>query len=94
MADICSVASVCAFLKKSNTMCSWVVVVVLLLLLLDRLLFVLRGERCMCCVLGEAGGWKHDDGMRFITDMIASSDKVVMLLFLCCVDDDLILFDL
>ena len=39
MADICSVASVCAFLKKSNTMCSWVVVVVLLALLI---LFVFR----------------------------------------------------
>ena len=40
MADICSVASVCAFLKKSNTMCSWVVGVVVLLALL--ILFVFR----------------------------------------------------
>jgi len=83
MADICSVASVCAFLKKSNTMCSWVVVLLLLML------FMLRGERCMCCVFNEAGGWKHEVGVRVIIVMIASSDMVVMLLLLsrCCVDD-------
>lgn len=44
MADICSVASVCAFLKKSNTMCSWVVDLQLLLLAVDVFLFMLRGE--------------------------------------------------
>ena len=81
MADICSVASVCAFLKKSNTMCSWVDVVLLLLMAVVRalMLFMLRGERCICCVLDEVGGWKHDVGMSVIIDMIASSDMVVML---------------
>ncbi len=85
MADICSVASVWAFLKKSNTMCSWVDD---LLLMAGELLML----RCICCVLDEGGGWKHNVGVRFITDMIASSDKVVMLLFLCFCVDDLILF--
>ena len=42
MADICSVASVCAFLKKSNTMCSWVVVFVVVVLLALLILFVFR----------------------------------------------------
>ncbi len=84
MADICSVASVWAFLKKSNTMWSWVVVLLLLL-------FMLRGERCMCFVLNEAGGWKHEVGVRVIIVMIASSDMVVMfMLSRCCVDDPIL----
>lgn len=66
MADICSVASVCAFLKKSNTMCSWVVDDVVLALLLMYMLF-------------DAGGWKQYVDVRAISDIIASSDLAAML---------------
>lgn len=46
----------------------------------------------MCRVIDVAGGWKHEDGVRAIIDMIARSDMVVVF-SRCCVDD-LILFDL
>jgi len=82
MADICSVASVCAFLKKSNTMLSSVDDVLLEAGLF--ILFMLR-ERCMCVF--ETGGWKDDVVVSAIIDMIASSDMAVRLSLLCCVDD-------
>ena len=45
----------------------------------------------MCFVLNEAGGWKHEVGVRVIIVMIASSDMVVMLLLSrCCVDDPIL----
>lgn len=81
MADICSVASVCAFLKKSNTMLSSVddvLVAGLFILCMSR-------ERCMCVF--ETGGWKDDVVVSAIIDMIASSDMAVRLSLLCCVDD-------
>jgi len=82
MADICSVASVCAFLKKSNTMLSSVDVVLLAGLFI---LFMSRRERCM--FVFETGGWKDDVVVSAIIDMIASSDMAVRLSLLCCVDD-------
>jgi len=81
MADICSVASVCAFLKKSNTMLSSVddvLVAGLFILCMSR-------ERCMCVF--ETGGWKDDVVVSAIIDMIASSDMAVRLSLLSCVDD-------
>lgn len=82
MADICSVASVCAFLKKSNTMLSSVDDVLLAAGLF--ILFMSR-ERCMCVF--ETGGWKDDVVVSAIIDMIASSDMAVRLSLLSCVDD-------
>ena len=81
MADICSVASVCAFLKKSNTMLSSVDV----LLVAGLFILFMSRERCMCVF--ETGGWKDDVVLSAIIDMIASSDMAVRLSLLCCVDD-------
>lgn len=73
MAVICSDASVCAFLKKSNTM--WSCVDLGDLQLLAGLLS--RGERFICVF--ETGGWKDDVEAIDIIDISASSDMAVRL---------------
>ena len=84
MADICSVASVCAFLKKSNTMLSDVDDVVVDDILLTSYIFLIL--ECWICILVETGdGWKDDvDVNDAIIDMIASSAMADR--FACCVD--------